>query len=120
MPTTTLHPDRRHCVHRRTRIEVRRGSPEISSPMHSMADMIFTRIALDAAGFALYSAAVDQAVGVAPVQAGFLLLPGGAGASQIGVRRDEQAPQELSLSQAWQQPGYFLFHPQSQALPAEP
>lgn len=88
--------------------------------MHAMADMIFTRIALDAAGFALYSAAVDQAIGVAPVQAGFLLLPGGAGASQTGVRRDEQAPQELSLSQAWQQPGYFLFHPQSQALPAEP
>ncbi|UXN01678.1 hypothetical protein N8D55_10065 [Xanthomonas hortorum pv. pelargonii] len=24
------------------------------------------------------------------------------------------------MSQAWQQPGYFLFHPQSQALPAEP
>lgn len=72
--------------------------------MERKTDLIFTQIAY-VDGFALYSTVCASAV-----QMGFLLLPGSP----------DLAPSELTLLQAWQQSGYFLFYSASQSEPLNP
>ena len=72
--------------------------------MERKTDLIFTQIAY-VDGFALYSTVCSSAV-----QMGFLLLPGSP----------DLAPFELTLLQAWQQSGFFLFYSASQSEPLNP